>query len=130
LQFNLAAALFFGRFSVAELERACLEDPQVLAFADERVQVVRDPELERMRRDGQWPGAVEVLLEDGRRVTKLVEYHRGQVQNFAREDEVEAKFLDMAQPVIGQKAERVVPMVRNLESIDRASALTALLAPS
>jgi 2-methylcitrate dehydratase PrpD len=130
LQFNLAAALFFGRFSVAELERACLEDPQVLAFADERIEVVRNPELERMRRNGQWPGAVEVLLEDGRRITKLVEYHRGQVQNFVREDEVEAKFLGMAQPVIGQKAERVVDVVRNLDNIDRASELTVLLAPS
>jgi hypothetical protein len=74
--------------------------------------------------------AVEVLLEDGRRVTKLVEYHRGQVQNFVREDEVEAKFLGMAQPVIGQKAERVITMVRDLENINRASELTALLAPS
>jgi len=130
LQFNLAAALFFGRFSVAELDRVRFEDPQVLAFADERIEVVRDPKLDRMRRKGKWPGAIDLLLKDGRRITKLLEYHRGQVQNFVREDEIEAKFLGMAQPVIGQNAERVVAMVRELENIHRASELTALLGPS
>jgi 2-methylcitrate dehydratase PrpD len=84
-------------------------------------------ESEHMKDVHKWPATVEVIT-DGTTYLKHIEYPRGSPKNMISYDELRAKFLSLATPVIGEgKANRTVAIVNTLEELDDISKLTVLL---
>ena len=96
-----------------------LADPAVAAFR-RRVDVREDPELSA-RVPRFKPARVTVSFTDGRRVTRLRESARGDYQDPYREDEVRAKFRDLAGLILGAagaaRAEALVDRLDDLPSL-------------
>jgi 2-methylcitrate dehydratase PrpD len=111
------------------------------AFTDE---VVRDPAIAAMRRrvtvredpalsasvPRLKPARVTVTLTDGRQLTRLRESARGDFQDPYREDEVRAKFRELAGVVLSPGAvTRVEALVDRLDELPRLSELVVELGP-
>jgi 2-methylcitrate dehydratase PrpD len=114
----VACILARGRLTLAEFTDAALADPAIRALVD-RVELVVDPAAHGERQ------TVEIETPDGRRLRARVETPRGHWDRPLTDAELRAKFLDLAGPVLGLRAERVADLVGALE---RPGALADLLA--
>lgn len=88
LPFIVAASALRGQFTLTELEPAALADPDILALTD-RVEVVEDTE-------GLFPdaysGAVEILLRDGRELSRREQLNRGHADRPLSNTDIVQKF--------------------------------------
>lgn len=134
---NAAQAQFNIAFSVAI---ALLDGGQasLFAYTDERlhdsrtralmgtVEVAVDPGL-----DADYPdkrGAIaEIELNDGRRFNGAIDNARGEPESALGRSDIEAKFLAIAEPVLGPLAAEVRNVVLNLETVAYVGSLTACL---
>jgi 2-methylcitrate dehydratase PrpD len=103
-----------------------VRDPAIAAFR-RRVTVREDPELSaavpRLK-----PARVTVHFTDGRQVTRLRESARGDYQDPYREDEVRAKFRELARVVLsGAAVARVEELVDRLDDLPRLQTLVDAL---
>src|SRR5213594_2291839 len=103
-----------------------VRDPAIGAFR-RRVTVREDPDLNtsvpRLK-----PARVTVTLTDGRQVTRLRESARGDFQDPYREDEIRAKFRELARVVLSPGAvTRVEELVDRLDELERLSDLVVAL---
>jgi 2-methylcitrate dehydratase PrpD len=74
------------------------------------------------------PARVTVTFTDGRQITRLRESARGDFQDPYREDEVRAKFRELAGVVLGRGAvTRVEELVDRFDELPRLSDLVAAL---
>jgi 2-methylcitrate dehydratase PrpD len=74
------------------------------------------------------PARVTVTLTDGRQITRLRESARGDFQDPYREDEVRAKFRELAGLVLSAGAvTRVEELVARLDELPRLSDLVVAL---
>lgn len=98
LPYIVAAALTDGTISAAQFAPDRLNNPLL-----PRVKVERHAEL-----SAKYPAAVgnivTVKLRDGRTLTERVDYPRGHAKNPMSDVEVEDKFINLAEPVIGRDA--------------------------
>ena len=106
-----------------------MRDPAIAAFR-RRVTVREDPALSadvpRLK-----PARVTVTLADGRQVTRLRESARGDYQDPYGEDEVRAKFRELARVVLSAAAvPRVEALVDRLDELPRLGDLVAALRAS
>src|SRR4029079_1192666 len=100
-----------------------------IAAMRRRVTVREDPALSasvpRLK-----PARVTVTLTDGRQLTRLRESARGDFQDPYREDEVRAKFRELAGVVLSPGAvTRVEELVERLDELPRLSEPLAQLRP-
>ncbi len=103
--------------------------PDVIVFAEHNVEIVGDPELEKLTARS-WPGAAEIITKDGRKYYKRFNAHKGEISNPLTKEELQAKFRRMT-PMLGSRdADSVIRMVDGLEGLDDLGALTASLRPS
>jgi 2-methylcitrate dehydratase PrpD len=115
-----------GNAGYAELDDTALDDP-VIAALRHRVHVSEDPAMSavapRLR-----PARVQVTLADGRRATHACQSHRGDfLQPFA-EDELRAKFRELAGVVLTPEGvERVEAAVDRCEEWQGVNELIDLL---
>jgi 2-methylcitrate dehydratase PrpD len=73
------------------------------------------------------PGRVTVRTADGRELTDEVLYPKGNPQNPLTEDEFKAKFMDMAERVLGnEQAEELYGRARDLRDIPDVADLAPL----
>jgi 2-methylcitrate dehydratase PrpD len=71
---------------------------------------------------------VHVDLADGRRLTKRVEYPKGNAKNPLKDSEVEEKFFALVEPAIGQtRAKKIVDMVWKLDQVENVDELMKAL---
>lgn len=129
LRHTVAAAAHDGEYGFAQLEKKKFTDPEILAFAKDRIEVIRNPELEKLLPE-KWPGAAEVYTKDGRRFFKRFDYHIGQVQNPIPKEQVENKFRRMASIVGDKNAGAIIEMIYDIERLDDLSRLTRLFKPA
>jgi 2-methylcitrate dehydratase PrpD len=87
-----------GNASYAELDDTALDDP-VIAALRHRVHVSEDPAMSAMAPRLR-PAWVQVTLTDGRRATHASESHRGDFQQPFAEEELRAKFRQLAGVVL------------------------------
>ena len=74
------------------------------------------------------PARVTVTLTDGRQLTRLSESARGDYQNPYREDEIRAKFRELAGVVLSAAGvARVEALVDRLDGLPRLGELVAAL---
>jgi 2-methylcitrate dehydratase PrpD len=130
LRYAVAAALVFGRLSVPEIDPARLGEAQV-ARLSQAMTLGEDAAL-TARFPGERLARVSVTLFDGRTFTSPPTPARGSPDNPLSDDELQTKFRDCAQPVLG--ATRAAQLERAVAGLtDDASALdaltSALLAP-
>jgi 2-methylcitrate dehydratase len=115
LPYCTAVALADGDVTLAQFEPERFTDPALLALVA-KVKVHRDSAL-----SGRYPAGIPnrltVMLQDGRRLVKEVEFPRGHAQNPMTDEEVEAKFRRLVEPRFGKK--RTSKMLRELWNLPK-----------
>jgi 2-methylcitrate dehydratase PrpD len=126
LPFALAVAAVRGRVGVDEFTDETVADPVVQAMIPRTV-VHQDEELFAKVEDSM-PGRVTVRTTDGRELTREVLYPKGNPRNPLTEAEFEAKFMDMAERVLGRdQAGELYGRARDLPRVDDVAELAPLL---
>jgi 2-methylcitrate dehydratase PrpD len=126
LQHMIAVMLLDKTASFAAAhDKARMQDPVVLKHRA-KVELVPDEELER--RMPQRQAIVEVILNDGTRLTERVEAVRGTPANPMEQAEVVSKCRDLTAPVLGMAtADRLIQTVLALEAMRDIRLLRPLL---
>lgn len=97
-------------------------DPQLGAFASERVEVVADPHI------GAIGASVEIHTVDGRVLVDRRDIPKGDPRDPLTRTEIEAKFRTASVGVLDQAAaEQALALLRDLERLDDVRRLLALL---
>ena len=113
---------------VDEFTDETVADPAVREMIT-RTAVHQDDELFR-KVENSMPGRVTVRTRDGRELTAEVLYPRGNPANPLTEDEFEAKFMDMAERVLGHdQADELYARARALRKEGDVADLAPLLSP-
>jgi 2-methylcitrate dehydratase len=98
-------------------------DPRVIELIG-KVKLVGDPSLNKVRP----AGISEITLKNGQKFTKRVDYPRGHVNNPMTEDEIIAKFFDMAEKHMSKsRIDRIVDTVFHLEDLSDVSEIAKLM---
>lgn len=123
--FLVAAAIRDRKVGLDQTGPEARQDP-VLRSLQERMELAEDPELEDLA-PRYLGAAVEIDTTDGRTASARVLVPKGDAENPLSPAELEAKFHDLAGPVLGaEQAMAVVEAVRRLDELDD---LEPLLAP-
>lgn len=139
---NCVSAVFSLPYSVAValsgippgpmwVSRQTMANHEILALA-EKVQCAfqEKPEGESVKDVHKWPASVQVITRSSA-YSKRVEYPRGSPKRMLTDEELETKFLSLAEPAIGKENARTVKdTVMMLEDLHDISELTALLKPT
>ena len=113
IAFAVAAALVFGRLGAGEVGAHGLGDPRV-ARLTARVTLSEDYGFSR-RFPAERFARVRIDLHDGRSFVSEPTRARGDPENPLGDDEVRAKYLALAEPVLG--AARAARIARNVEAL-------------
>jgi len=114
LPYITAIALIDGQVTEKQFQPERFMDPKIWKFL-ENVKVERNPELSTL-----YPGAVanivHVDLEDGKRLTKRVDYPLGHAKNRLEDFEVEKKFLKLVAPTFTR--DHAAKIIEHIWSMD------------
>jgi 2-methylcitrate dehydratase len=126
LPYIVAAALTDGEVTLKTFSPDRIADPNLIAFV-QRVKVERHTELSEM-----YPNAVGNIITvkstDGRTLSRRVDHPCGHAKNPMSDQQVQAKFHALADPVLGQqRAENIVNWVSKLETAEKMDGLFPLL---
>jgi len=125
-QYVMAVTALRGKIDLTSFEDEFLHSVKVRQLIN-RVKVTGSTDLDR-HYPRYWSGRVTVRLAGGPSLTHEVIIPKGENGNPMSRDEVEEKFLSLAQPILGaEKARSVVREVRSLESRDSLDPLLAAL---
>ena len=125
IAFPVAAALVFGRVGAGEVDARGLSEARVQRLLP-CVMLFEDAEFSRRFPAERW-ARVRVTLADGRSFVSEPARARGNPENPLSEDELRAKYRELATPVLGaERAARIEQAVGALATED--DALPALLA--
>ncbi len=126
--FGLACIACGEGASAADYVEANLAEPRRLDFM-RRVKVFEDPEIEAMGPPARHACRMTVTTRDGRPLRTEIIDRRGSPENPVSWDDIEAKFRGNAASCLTEaKAEQVVALVRDLDTLETTAALTELLA--
>jgi 2-methylcitrate dehydratase PrpD len=127
IPYAVAARLVTGRSDITAFLEPVIADPRVRALAT-RVSVATDPGMSMQRSDPP-QAVVRVALKNGRVLERATAVVRGDAANPVGEPVLEAKFRDLAEPVVGRAgADQIVQTIEQLEALADVRALTAALA--
>jgi 2-methylcitrate dehydratase len=122
LPYCTAAALHDGDVTLATFDEARFTDPELVAFTS-KVKVHLDDALST-RYPAGIPNRITLLLDDGRTLTKEVEFPRGHAGNPMTDAEVERKFRAMVEPRYGPaKADAILARCWDLENLTSVTEL-------
>jgi len=128
LPFALAVAAVRRRITVDEFTDETVADPVIQEMIPRTV-VHQDAELYK-RVTNSMPGRVTVRTKDGKEFTDEVLYPKGNPGNPMTEDQFKAKFMDMAERVLGQEqSDELYEQARELERVGDVSDLAPLFSP-
>src|SRR5438046_5838586 len=114
LPYITAIALIDGEVTNKQFEPERFADPQVWNFL-ETVKVKRNTELSAIYPDAV-ANIVHVDLDDGRPLTKRVDYPLGHAKNPLKDSQVEEKFTALVLPILGKRrAKKIVDLVWMLD---------------
>jgi 2-methylcitrate dehydratase PrpD len=124
MAFAVAAALVFGRLGAAEVDVRGLSEARVQRLLP-CVTLCEDAEFSRRFPAERW-ARVHVTLADGRSFVSEPARARGNPENPLHEDELRAKYRELAAPILG--AERTARIERAVDALTAGDdALPALL---
>jgi 2-methylcitrate dehydratase PrpD len=99
LPFAVACMIAHGRIGLAEISGEGLADP-IVAGLVARTRMIAEPRFESRYPEGRW-ASVEIALADGRVLDSGDVHARGGPERPFSEDDIIAKFMDYAGPVLG-----------------------------
>ena len=124
----VAAALVRGRTDPSAFDDQALVDERIRALA-RRVEIGTDPAMTPRRTDGP-TARVRLTLRGGRALEETTTVVRGDALSPVPRDEITAKFVNLAGPILGEaNARKVVDAVEDADALGDVGALTAMLAP-
>ena len=109
LPYMIAAVMIDGRFSDDIFSDERLRDPRIYRLID-KIAIKEDPEFSRQF-PNSIPCRIEIVTRNGQRKVAVGDYPRGHFRNPMTDDEVSAKFRDLAG--------RVLPRVRVDQALNR-----------
>lgn len=122
----IAARLSRGRIDLRTLDHDIVHDPQVRELAG-RVEMSLSQEYEQMR-PGRNPAKVTLHLKDGQELTREVMDCLGDPLKPMPREDLAAKFLDLAGPVIGaDRGKQFFEKMQGLESVENVKPLMRML---
>jgi 2-methylcitrate dehydratase PrpD len=123
----VAAALVRGRTDPSAFDERALADLRIRALA-QRVEIRTDPDMTPRRADA--PTAhVRLVLRGGRTLERTTSVVRGDALSPVPRDEITAKFVALAGPLLGEAgARKVVDVVEEMDTLGDVGALTGMLA--
>ena len=117
LPFAIAAMIVHGRIGLEQISGKGLSDPKVARLVD-ATELIADPRHEQRFPQGRWAD-VELILYDGRVLASGDVHAAGGPERPFSRDDIIAKYLDFACPVLGQNhAELLRDAILNMTSID------------
>ncbi len=128
MPYMVARALIDGELTRASFELERLQTPDVLRLLD-ATKIVENDACNAGYPAGI-PNQLSIHLHDGRTLQRRVDFPRGHAGNPMSDDEVVAKFKDLATGVIANdEAERLVQRVMTFEDARDAAALVEFAGP-
>lgn len=126
LPYCIAVALLDGNVSTGSFSPKRISDPQVHRLM-QKIKVERNTEL-----SAQYPQAmsarISVELNSGRAIQTRVDHARGHPKNPMSDAEVEAKFRELARPLLsGSRIDQILSQVWRLEELSDLRALLSAL---
>ena len=124
----VSAALVLGRTDPSAFDAIALADARIRALA-QRVVIRTDPDISPRRADA--PTAhVTLVLRNGTTVERTTTVVRGDAVSPVPRDEITAKFVSLAGPILGDAtASKIVDVVEDLGTLEDVGSLTAMLVP-
>ena len=125
LPYMLAVALVDGRLTPASFEPKRYLDPSLRPLMN-RIRVAENPELTR-RFPQELPSRIDVTTRSGRRFTERAEYPKGHARNPMTDADVETKFRDLSEGVLGgAQATGALETLWRLDEVPRIGAVVDL----
>jgi 2-methylcitrate dehydratase PrpD len=129
LPYTVAVAIAKGRVSFEEFDRNVLEDPEVRELMN-RVEVHNDPQLDPLF-PKRWPTRVAIQTKDGRRLERLVDCPRGDVENPLPWEELVERFRRHTDAVFEpSRQDEIIGIIREIQDIENMDEVTELLGGS
>ena len=124
----VAAALVLGRTDPAAFDATALADERIRALA-RRVVISTDQAMTPRRAD--LPTArVRLVARGGRTLEQTTSVVRGDALSPVPREEITAKFLNLAGPILGESgARKIADAVEDAETLEDVGSLTAMLVP-
>jgi 2-methylcitrate dehydratase PrpD len=124
----VAASLVLGRTDPSAFDATALGDERIRALA-RRVEIGTDPAMSPRRADAP-TARVRLVLRGGQALERTTSVVRGDALSPVPHDEIVAKFMSLAGPILGEpQARKVVDVVEDTDRLEDVGALTAMLVP-
>ena len=123
LPYSVALALVEGKALPEQYARVGVGDEGVMTLAS-KVAIETDESLAR-----GVSVRISATRSTGDALVAEVDYPLGSLQRPLSDEQLAAKFTDLAAPVIGDRTAEVITAVWNLEALDDVTDLSALLVP-
>jgi 2-methylcitrate dehydratase PrpD len=128
LYYGLAVIAHDGAAFVRQYREDRLADPRLLDFM-KRIVAHVDPEIDAMGPAFRHAASVSVRTRSGRAFSHRILNRRGSPESPLSADEVEHKFRNVVESCLRDaEVDRIVALVRELDSVDDVNELIALLA--
>ncbi|MCS6859724.1 MAG: MmgE/PrpD family protein [Abditibacteriales bacterium] len=126
LPYCIAVALRDGEVTLASFDEQRLRDPQLHALM-QKIKVHRNAECNAQYPEGI-PNDIEIILKSGERLREKVVFPRGHCRNPMSDEEVEAKFRQLATMVLPPaQVEKALRRLWQLEEMDDAGEVLSLV---
>jgi 2-methylcitrate dehydratase PrpD len=130
LPYCLSVMALEGETFVDQFTEKKIRDPKILEFV-KKVEVVPDPELDRLGQEYRHAIVCQVETTGGRSFERRVEFAKGGPNNPISRDEVENKFRKLAGKVLSEEKVRdLYVTIQNLDKVSSLSELSQCLVPS
>lgn len=127
IPFCVATALVYGQVAISAFTADRLQDPKIQGVV-ERITLVRDPELGKVYPE-RWPAVAEITTRAGQTHVARIDFPRGDPKNPMTQDELVAKFHNLATPALDQEhRKKTVEAILQLETVENLASFFADLA--
>ena len=130
LPYVVATALVKGRVFLEDFTAEEIRNPWVLEVAS-KIDCIVDAELEKIARGSITPAVVEIITKRGERFSHQLKVPRGSPPRPMNIDEITDKFRRCAsfakQPVSEQNIEKVIDIIKQMETLDDVTGILKLL---
>ena len=124
MQYALAAGATSGRGTLDQFATLRTAEPEVQRLM-RSIEVVAD----RTLKAGEYP-PLELILSDGRRIERHIEFAKGAPENPLSDAELHAKVVSLAEPALGAaRCRELIDCVAGLESVKDFREVIRLLVP-
>ena len=131
MPFTIAAAFYRGDVFIDEVGKEVIWDPKIRDLARRITPVADDPA--RLSDINLGSTLMEITTQDGNRLSKEIQYPKGNPRNPTTMADCEAKLKKCAAyaltPFTESRLNRMIEFVQNLDTMENAAELSALMVP-